>query len=357
MAEIRIENLNKSFGGVQVLHDVSLTISEREFCVFVGPSGCGKSTLLRLIAGLEDVSSGRIFIGGKDVTNLEPYDRQLAMVFQSYALYPHMNVRENIAFALRTAKIPEVQITKKIAEATRILQLDDYLDRKPSALSGGQRQRVAIGRAIVREPIAFLFDEPLSNLDSALRAETRVEIAALHRSLNATTIYVTHDQTEAMTLADRIVVLKDGKIMQTGSPPELYDNPENVFVAQFLGSPKMNILNAELTGTGIRVLGQNEVVFSHGLSPLPIQLGIRPEVISLVSPDKGLFSGQVTLNEFHGGSRTVIAAIGAGTSVTLQLPTGQSPAVGEHIGLHCDPDNFHIFHANGERLQPIGRNH
>ncbi|OUW83185.1 MAG: ABC transporter ATP-binding protein [Gammaproteobacteria bacterium TMED222] len=357
MAEIRIENLNKSFGGVQVLHDVSLTISEREFCVFVGPSGCGKSTLLRLIAGLEDVSSGRIFIGGKDVTNLEPYDRQLAMVFQSYALYPHMNVRENIAFALRTAKIPEVQITKKIAEATRILQLDDYLDRKPSALSGGQRQRVAIGRAIVREPIAFLFDEPLSNLDAALRAETRVEIAALHRSLNATTIYVTHDQTEAMTLADRIVVLKDGKIMQTGSPPELYDNPENVFVAQFLGSPKMNILDAELTGTGIRVLGQNEVVFSHGFSPLPIQLGIRPEVISLVSPDKGLFSGQVTLNEFHGGSRTVIAAIGAGTSVTLQLPTGQSPAVGEHIGLHCDPDNFHIFHANGERLQPIGRNH
>ena len=357
MAEIRIENLNKSFGGVQVLHDVSLTISEREFCVFVGPSGCGKSTLLRLIAGLEDVSSGRIFIGGKDATNLEPYDRQLAMVFQSYALYPHMNVRENIAFALRTAKIPEVQITKKIAEATRILQLDDYLDRKPSALSGGQRQRVAIGRAIVREPIAFLFDEPLSNLDAALRAETRVEIAALHRSLNATTIYVTHDQTEAMTLADRIVVLKDGKIMQTGSPPELYDNPENVFVAQFLGSPKMNILDAELTGTGIRVLGQNEVVFSHGFSPLPIQLGIRPEVISLVSPDKGLFSGQVTLNEFHGGSRTVIAAIGAGTSVTLQLPTGQSPAVGEHIGLHCDPDNFHIFHANGERLQPIGRNH
>lgn len=357
MAEIRIENLNKSFGGVRVLHDVSLTLSEREFCVFVGPSGCGKSTLLRLIAGLEDVSSGRIFIGGKDVTNLEPYDRQLAMVFQSYALYPHMNVRENIAFALRTAKIPEVQITKKIAEATRILQLDDYLDRKPSALSGGQRQRVAIGRAIVREPIAFLFDEPLSNLDAALRAETRVEIAALHRSLNATTIYVTHDQTEAMTLADRIVVLKDGKIMQTGSPPELYDNPENVFVAQFLGSPKMNILDAELTGTGIRVLGQNEVVFSHGFSPLPIQLGIRPEVISLVSPDKGLFSGQVTLNEFHGGSRTVIAAIGAGTSVTLQLPTGQSPAVGEHIGLHCDPDNFHIFHANGERLQPIGRNH
>lgn len=356
MSEIRIENISKSFDGAQVIHDVSLTISEREFCIFVGPSGCGKSTLLRLIAGLEDASSGRILIGGKDVTNLEPYDRQLAMVFQSYALYPHMNVRENIAFALRTAKMPEVQITEKIAEATRILQLGDYLDRKPSALSGGQRQRVAIGRAIVREPIAFLFDEPLSNLDAALRAETRVEIAALHRSLNATTIYVTHDQTEAMTLADRIIVLKDGKIMQTGSPTELYDNPANVFVAQFLGSPKMNILAAELTETGIRVPGQNEVAFTNGVSPLPIQLGIRPEVISLVSPDKGLFSGQVTMNEFHGGSRTVIADIGAGISVTLQISAGQSPLLGEHIGLHCDTDNFHIFHSNGERLQPTGGN-
>ena len=356
MSEIRIENLSKSFDGVQVIHDVSLTILERDFCVFVGPSGCGKSTLLRLIAGLEDASSGRILIGGKDVTNLEPYDRQLAMVFQSYALYPHMNVRENIAFALRTAQMPEVQITEKIAEATRILQLGDYLDRKPSALSGGQRQRVAIGRAIVREPIAFLFDEPLSNLDAALRAETRVEIAALHRSLNATTIYVTHDQTEAMTLADRIVVLKDGKIMQTGSPTELYDNPANVFVAQFLGSPKMNILNADLTDSGIRVSGQNEVVFTNGVGLLPIQLGMRPEAISLVSPDKGLFSGLVTLNEFHGGSRTVIADIGAGISVTLQIPADQSPQLGENIGLHCDTDNFHIFCANGERLQPTGSN-
>ena len=351
MSEIRIENLSKSFDGVQVIHDVSLTIAEREFCIFVGPSGCGKSTLLRLIAGLEDASSGRIMIGGKDVTNLEPYDRQLAMVFQSYALYPHMNVRENIAFALRTAKMPEVQITEKIAEATRILQLGDYLDRKPSALSGGQRQRVAIGRAIVREPVAFLFDEPLSNLDAALRAETRVEIAALHRSLDATTIYVTHDQTEAMTLADRIVVLKDGKIMQTGSPTELYGNPANVFVAQFLGSPKMNILNADLTESDIRVSGQKEIDFSNGISPQPIQLGMRPEAISLVAPDKGLFTGQVTLNEFHGGSRTVIADIGVGTSVNLQIPAGQSPQLGENIGLHCDTDDFHIFNANGERLQ------
>ena len=356
MSEIRIENLNKSFDGVQVIHDVSLTIAEREFCIFVGPSGCGKSTLLRLIAGLEDASSGRITIGGKDVTNLEPYDRQLAMVFQSYALYPHMNVRENIAFALRTAKMPEVQITEKIAEATRILQLGDYLDRKPSALSGGQRQRVAIGRAIVREPVAFLFDEPLSNLDAALRAETRVEIAALHRSLNATTIYVTHDQTEAMTLADRIVVLKDGKIMQTGSPTELYDNPANVFVAQFLGSPKMNILKADATKGAIKVSGQSDVNFPNGISPQPIQLGIRPEAISLVAPGKGLFSGRVTLNEFHGGSRTVIADIGAGTSVTLQIAAGQSPQLGDSVGLQCVIDDFHIFHANGERLQPTGSN-
>lgn len=350
MSEIRIENLSKSFGGVPVIHDVSLTIAEQEFCIFVGPSGCGKSTLLRLVAGLEDVSSGRIVIGGKDVTDLEPYDRQLAMVFQSYALYPHMNVRDNIAFALRTAKMPEDQISEKIADAARILQLGPYLDRKPSELSGGQRQRVAIGRAIVREPVAFLFDEPLSNLDAALRAETRVEIAALHRSLKATTIYVTHDQTEAMTLADRIVVLKDGRIMQTGSPTELYDAPGNVFVAQFLGSPKMNIMPADLTGSGIKLPDHDVIPMPGTANPQAIQLGIRPEAISLVGPGEGQISGRVTLNEFHGGSRTVIVDIGSDTSVTLQVPASQSPQLGEVIGLMCNPEHFHIFHANGERL-------
>ena len=350
MSEIRIENLVKSFGEHKVIHDVSLTIAEREFCIFVGPSGCGKSTLLRLIAGLEDVTSGRIMIGGKDVTNLEPYDRHLSMVFQSYALYPHMSVRDNIEFALRTAKIPEPQISEKVSEAARILRLEDYLDRKPSALSGGQRQRVAIGRAIVREPVAFLFDEPLSNLDAALRAETRVELATLHRSLNATTIYVTHDQTEAMTLANRIVVLKDGRIMQTGSPTEFYDQPANVFVAQFLGSPKMNILGAHLNENAIEVPGHRKILLRIDAAQQAIQLGVRPETISIVEPGMGQFTGQITLSELHGGTRTVVADIGSGTPVTLQVPANRSSQVGENIGLKCNEADFHIFQVNGQRL-------
>ncbi|WP_026480534.1 ABC transporter ATP-binding protein [Ahrensia sp. 13_GOM-1096m] len=350
MSEIRIENLTKSFGKVEVIKDVSLTVEEQEFCVFVGPSGCGKSTLLRLIAGLEETSSGQIYIGGRDVTDLEPYDRQLSMVFQSYALYPHMNVRENIAFALRTEKMPEAKITEKITEAARILRLEDYLDRKPSALSGGQRQRVAIGRAIVREPAAFLFDEPLSNLDAALRSETRVEIAALHRSLKATSIYVTHDQTEAMTLADKIVVLKDGRIMQIGSPTDLYDKPASVFVAQFLGAPKMNILDAQLVDNAIEVSGQQKIKFTHSQKKQPIQLGVRPELISITDPGSGQFSGKVTLNEFHGGSRTIIADVGAKTPVTLQVSAKHSPKIGENIGLTFSSSEFHIFDAEGNRL-------
>jgi multiple sugar transport system ATP-binding protein len=350
MSEIRIENLVKSFGEVEVIHDISLTIDEGDFCVFVGPSGCGKSTLLRIIAGLEEVSSGRIIIGGRDVTHFEPYDRQLSMVFQSYALYPHMNVRDNIAFALRTAKVPETQITAKIAEASRILRLDEYLDRKPLALSGGQRQRVAIGRAIVREPAAFLFDEPLSNLDAALRAETRVELAELHRSLDATTIYVTHDQTEAMTLADKIVVLNDGRIMQVGSPTELYSRPANVFVAQFLGSPKMNMLDAQLHDETVQIPGNDPVMLQGSYKPQPVQLGIRPEAMTLTSPTNGMFKGTVTVNEFHGGTRTLVTTIGTDSTVTLQVPAGQSPKVGDVVGFTCDQADFHIFGADGQRI-------
>lgn len=353
MSEIKIENLVKSFAGNNVIHDVSLTIAEREFCVFVGPSGCGKSTLLRLIAGLEDVTSGRIMIRGKDVTHLEPYDRHLSMVFQSYALYPHMNVRDNIAFALRTAKMPESQIEQKVSEAARVLRLENYLDRKPQALSGGQRQRVAIGRAIVRKPVAFLFDEPLSNLDAALRAETRVEIAALHRSLKATTIYVTHDQTEAMTLADRIVVLKDGQIMQTGSPTDMYDRPDNVFVAQFLGSPKMNILDAHLVNGAFEIHGQEKIAVNLCAKSQSVQIGIRPEAITLVAFGEGQFNGKVTFNEFHGGLRTIVCDIGIDTPVTLQVPASKSPQLGETIGLKCDKADFHIFHSDGQRL-PYG---
>lgn len=350
MSEIRLENVVKSFGSATVIQDVSLNIAEREFCVFVGPSGCGKSTLLRLIAGLEEVTSGRILIGGEDVTKLEPYDRQLSMVFQSYALYPHMSVRDNIAFALRTAKVSEEVIAAKIQEAARILRLEAYLDRRPAALSGGQRQRVAIGRAIVREPKAFLFDEPLSNLDAALRAETRVEIAELHRALGATTIYVTHDQTEAMTLADRIVVLKDGRVMQTGSPEALYDRPANVFVAQFLGSPKMNIIPAELSADGLVIPGHAAVSLETSVSPQPCQLGIRPEALALTALGTGQFSGRVVLNEYHGGSRTIVADIGGDETVTLQVPAGHTPTIGENIGLRFETGDVHLFDIDGDRL-------
>ncbi|MCB1358400.1 MAG: TOBE domain-containing protein, partial [Maritimibacter sp.] len=268
----------------------------------------------------------------------------------SYALYPHMSVRDNIAFALRTAKMPEAAITAKIAEAARILRLEPYLDRRPAALSGGQRQRVAIGRAIVREPRAFLFDEPLSNLDAALRAETRVEIAELHRALGATTIYVTHDQTEAMTLADRIVVLKDGRVMQTGSPEELYDRPANVFVAQFLGSPKMNIIPAGLSADGLSVPGHAPVPLVTSLPSQPCQLGIRPEALGLAAPGKGAFAGRVLLNEYHGGSRILVADIGGSEPVTLQVPAAQSPAISENIGLRFDAADVHLFDTAGDRL-------
>src|SRR6056297_1337495 len=242
MGRIQLKKVTKSFGEVEVIPPLDLTIEDGEFTVFVGPSGCGKSTLLRLIAGLEDITSGHIEIDGTDATNVPPAKRGLAMVFQSYALYPHMSVRNNMGFSLKTAGRPKEEIAAKVDEAARILKLEDYLDRRPKALSGGQRQRVAIGRSIVRDPTASLFDEPLSNLDAALRVEMRYEIAKLHQSLNRTMIYVTHDQIEAMTLADRIVVLEFGKIAQVGSPRALYEKPANLFVAQFIGSPKMNVM-------------------------------------------------------------------------------------------------------------------
>src|SRR5215212_2498175 len=244
MADVVLKNVQKSFGRIKVIHGVDLDIRDGEFVVFVGPSGCGKSTLLRLIAGLEDITAGDLFIGGERVNDLVPAKRGIAMVFQSYALYPHMNVYDNMAFGLELAKSSKAEIDAKVREAARMLQIEALLERKPRQLSGGQRQRVAIGRAIVRDPRVFLFDEPLSNLDAALRVQMRVEIAKLHHELSATMIYVTHDQVEAMTLADRIVVLDAGRVMQFGSPLELYHHPANRFVAGFIGSPKMNILPA-----------------------------------------------------------------------------------------------------------------
>jgi len=248
MGAIRLEAVEKWFGDVQVIKGIDLDIAGGEMVIFVGPSGCGKSTLLRMIAGLEDTSRGRILLDGNDVTDKRPSERELSMVFQSYALYPHMSVRENVGFGLKTAGASKTEIEQKVGEAAKVLELDSYLDRRPKELSGGQRQRVAIGRAIVREPKGFLFDEPLSNLDASLRVQMRFEIARLHDALSTTMIYVTHDQVEAMTLADRIVVLKDGLVMQVGTPRDLYERPDNLFVAQFIGSPKMNVIPCRAEG-------------------------------------------------------------------------------------------------------------
>ncbi len=247
MSYLKLEGVEKSYGAARIIRGVDIAAEKGEFVVFVGPSGCGKSTLLRMVAGLEEVSGGEIFIEGARVTDLEPAQRKVSMVFQSYALFPHMSVRDNIAFGLKMSKVPQAEIDRQVAEAARILRMEDLLDRKPRQLSGGQRQRVAIGRAIVRHPKLFLFDEPLSNLDAELRAQMRVEIARLHRNLGVTMIYVTHDQVEAMTLADRIVVLRAGQVEQIGSPKDLYERPANTFVAGFIGSPKMNFLSATVT--------------------------------------------------------------------------------------------------------------
>ncbi|WP_179875665.1 sn-glycerol-3-phosphate ABC transporter ATP-binding protein UgpC [Sinorhizobium sp. BJ1] len=284
MGDLKLTNLNKSFGAVDVLHDVNLQIDNGEFVVFVGPSGCGKSTLLRIIAGLEDVTSGSIAIAGRDVSAFSPAERKIAMVFQSYALYPHMSVRKNLAFGLENLKFKRAEIDARIAEAARMLAIEPYLDRRPKQLSGGQRQRVAIGRAIVRDPDIFLFDEPLSNLDAALRVQTRAEITKLHREMQTTMIYVTHDQVEAMTMADTIVVLRAGRIEQVGTPLELFDHPRNLFVAGFLGSPRMNILKGEI------VIDDRSVLVDVGYGTLlrsdvdPATVSAGQEVLAGVRP-------------------------------------------------------------------------
>jgi multiple sugar transport system ATP-binding protein len=327
MTALSLEKINKSFGEVHVLKDIDLTVEEGEFVVFVGPSGCGKSTLLRTIAGLEDASSGTIRIGGKDVTGTPPARRGIAMVFQSYALYPHLDVTGNMSLGLRQAGEARAVIEERVAVAARMLSLQDYLKRRPSELSGGQRQRVAIGRAIVRKPELFLFDEPLSNLDAALRMAMRVEIARLHRELGASMIYVTHDQTEAMTLADRIVVLRDGRIEQVGSPMELYNDPDNQFVAGFLGAPSMNFLPGE-DGAAV--------------------IGVRPEHLGVA--DTGLLSGTVTHVERLGGDTNLLVATQKGI-VTVRL-FGQHPQkVGDTVTLAYDPAHIYRFDAKGMRLR------
>ncbi|MDB6177356.1 ABC transporter ATP-binding protein [Paracoccus sp. Z330] len=330
MTALILKNVNKSFGKVNVLRDISLTVEKGEFVVFVGPSGCGKSTLLRVIAGLEDASSGEVHIAGRQVDHVPPSKRGIAMVFQSYALYPHLNVRGNMTLALKQEKQPRAVIEERVAKASRMLNLDDYLDRYPAELSGGQRQRVAIGRAIVREPELFLFDEPLSNLDAALRMNTRLEIANLHRALNASMIYVTHDQTEAMTLADRIVVLRDGKVEQIGTPMELYNNPVNRFVAGFLGSPAMNFLPASLLEAGD-----------------PRIIGLRPEDMFLSSD--GPFRARVSHVEELGGDTNVIAMIDT-HQVTLRLFGQHRIGEGQDLHLGYNPEKAFHFDPEGHRL-------
>ncbi|WP_417686713.1 ABC transporter ATP-binding protein [Roseibium sp.] len=331
MGQITLNKITKSFGDVEVIPPLDLEINDGEFVVFVGPSGCGKSTLLRLIAGLEDVSTGEIRIDGTDATMVPPAKRGLAMVFQSYALYPHMSVKKNIAFPLKMAKMDQAEQDRRVANAAKVLNLTDYLDRRPGQLSGGQRQRVAIGRAIVREPAAFLFDEPLSNLDAALRVNMRLEISELHQSLKTTMIYVTHDQVEAMTMADKIVVLQAGRIEQVGSPLELYNNPRNKFVAGFIGSPKMNFMSgAEAAKYGAHTIG------------------IRPEHLTL-STSGGVWTGTVGVAEHLGSDTFLYVHVDGIDPVTVRVSGEVGVKHGDTVQLTPDPEKLHRFDENGLR--------
>ncbi|MFK7879484.1 ABC transporter ATP-binding protein [Roseobacter sp.] len=333
MGRIELKGVQKEFGSVHVIPPLDLGIENGEFVVFVGPSGCGKSTLLRLIAGLEDVTAGVIEIDGKDATDLSPGKRGLAMVFQSYALYPHLTVAQNIAFPMRMAGLSRDEQARRIDNAAEVLNLTDYLGRRPKELSGGQRQRVAIGRAIVREPAAFLFDEPLSNLDAALRVGMRQEITELHKRLETTMIYVTHDQVEAMTMADKIVVLNAGVIEQIGSPLELYDTPCNLFVASFIGSPKMNIIS------GIQA-------DKYGAA----SIGIRPEHLT-ISTDSGEWKGTAGISE-HLGSDTFVRVTvnGIEDTLTIRAPGKFRLAIGDTVYLSPELENLHKFDKSGERI-------
>ncbi len=351
MGSIHLEAVEKWFGDLQVIKGIDLEINEGEFVIFVGPSGCGKSTLLRMIAGLEDTSRGKILLDGDDVTDRVPSERGLSMVFQSYALYPHMSVRENVGFGLKTAGESKSEIDRKVGHAAEILELNKYLDRKPKALSGGQRQRVAIGRAIVREPKGFLFDEPLSNLDAALRVQMRFEIAKLHDTLGTTMIYVTHDQVEAMTLADKIVVLKDGSIMQVGTPRKLYEDPDNLFVAQFIGSPKMNIMPCSANEGLIEMPGTSadHKRLSHQLSgsASAVQnIGIRPEHITLGDKAEAQCSGIVEVAEYLGADTFLYIRNPDLGMITVRAGDVGKDLKGQEVHLIFDPEKTVFFDDN-----------
>ena len=362
MATVELKDVKKSFGDVAVIKGVSLAVGDREFVVFVGPSGCGKSTLLRMVAGLEEIDSGDLLIDGQRVNDVPPARRGLAMVFQSYALYPHMTVADNMGFSLRLAGVARAERQRKVGEAARVLQLEPLLGRKPKELSGGQRQRVAIGRAIVRHPKVFLFDEPLSNLDAALRVQMRVELTRLHEELEATMIYVTHDQVEAMTMANKIVVLQGGVVEQVGSPLELYHHPRNLFVAGFIGSPKMNFLESAVTA----VRGESAVVTLPGGGSLevpveavrlregaPVTLGIRPEQIAVGA--EGLLRGEVLVAERLGGTTFLHVKPESGDLLTVQVD-GESPvAMHDRVGLAFAREHCHLFDEAGNAVPRLGR--
>lgn len=346
MGSISLKSVEKWFGDVQVIKGIDLDINDGELIIFVGPSGCGKSTLLRMIAGLEETSRGQIFLEGEDVTHKVPSERELSMVFQSYALYPHLSVRENMGFALKTAGAPKAEIDEKVGNVADILKLNDYLERRPKDLSGGQRQRVAIGRAIVRKPKGFLFDEPLSNLDASLRVDMRFEIARLHKTLQSTMVYVTHDQVEAMTLADRIVVLRDGLIMQVGTPRELYEKPDNVFVAQFIGSPKMNLMTCSARDGQYTLEGNRGGPLRSENQADAVQLGIRPEHISIVEEGEGQCDGEVQVSEYLGADFFHYIDCGPLGVLTVRAPGASANLEGRRIGLRFDENNLHFFGAD-----------
>ena len=348
MGTISLVSVEKWFDELQVIKGIDLEIMDGEFLIFVGPSGCGKSTLLRMIGGLEETSRGSVILDNIDVTDQPASKRGLSMVFQSYALYPHMTVSENMGFSLKVAGAPREEIDEKVWHAARILKLDQLLNRRPKDLSGGQRQRVAIGRSIVRAPTAFLFDEPLSNLDAALRVEMRLELARLHQTLKTTMVYVTHDQVEAMTLADRIVVLDSGKIAQTGSPKELYEKPVNLFVAQFLGSPKMNILSKK---TAQSLIDGGDLKTILETKPTAEVIGLRPEHLTLHRGNDALFSGTVSVVEYLGADCFIFVSCGDLGVINVRVQGVEKYAIGERVSLGIMFDHLHFFDKSGERLQ------
>ena len=351
MANLALRKLTKSYGTTEVLHGISLDIADGEFVVFVGPSGCGKSTTLRMIAGLEETTSGIIEIGGREVNNLEPKERDIAMVFQNYAIYPHMSVKKNIAFGLRSSKMQKSDKEKRIQDVATLLDMVDLLDRKPNQLSGGQRQRVAIGRAMVRDPAVFLFDEPLSNLDAQLRTQMRLEIKKLHQRVGSTIIFVTHDQVEAMTMADRIVIMKDGYIQQVGTPAEVFHKPANTFVARFIGAPSMNLLSGQIDGTTVTLdAGQKvQVTALKTATTKSVKLGVRPDDLQPGSSNP-IITGQVILREPL-GSETLIYVDTPSGEIIAKADGRTPPDVGETVQLGATPENLHVFDTkSGEAL-------